>query len=246
MTSDAPDGRAAVRPVPPEPTPPPLIHSSDHRDHLLTFFFPFHSLPTRASLSPPLRPRSPLPALPTRATGSSPLPCSLRRSHFPLFLTLLPLWLPSKLTAAAVSSAFHSSGSMGAQPPPWWIHGRRCRSSVVGASSTLARPPSPRRGHGEVSPAADPWCTWSPVVDPWGDGADPAARWCFSTMACLSHLDGGMGGLPRWGMHVAAAPRGGSMGGDADLVTLAALPLSSPPVSVVFFCCFICSKDMFQ
>jgi hypothetical protein len=45
MTSDAPDGRDAVRPVPPEPIPPPLIHSSDHRDPPARLLLPFTRCP---------------------------------------------------------------------------------------------------------------------------------------------------------------------------------------------------------
>jgi hypothetical protein len=123
----------------------------------------------------------------------------------PSLLTLLPQWLSSKLTAAAVSSVFHSSGSMGARPPPWRIHGKRCRSSVVGASSTLTRPPSPRQGHGGLPPrrihgALGPswWIHGEAVQIQLLGGVSPP--WRASPTSTR-----GMGGLPRWGMHVAAA-----------------------------------------
>jgi hypothetical protein len=111
------DGRDAVRPVWPEPASPPLIHSSDHRDPPARLLLPF----TRC----PRVPRSlrhcalALPCLPSpRAPPSRRHFLALSDEATSLSFDSPTPWLPSKLTTAVVSSAFHSSGSMGARPPP--------------------------------------------------------------------------------------------------------------------------------
>jgi hypothetical protein len=66
----------------------------------------------------------------------------------------------------------------------------------------------------------------------------------LSTLARLAHLDDGFGELPGGGSMQQRCPSWWIHGGVADL---AAFSLFSPLCfSSFFFCCFICSKGMFQ
>jgi hypothetical protein len=106
-------------------------------------------------------------------------------------------------------------------PPPWWIHGGRHRSS--GAGGLLHRGASSSTSTAACSPMVDPWvvrrsgCLVT-VVHPGAppppqrrhEGASPVVDACSSG--------------PPWWIH----------GGDADLAALAAFPLSTLSVLVVF------------